>query len=340
MTDFDVAVIGGGIAGMSAAYFLAPRTSVIVLEREATLGMHSTGRSAAIFTECYERPIVRRLAVASREFLEHPPMGFSDAPVLTARGVVFVATSDQVDRVEPSLLEQQALVPSVRELSAAELLEMCPVLDPAVIVAGVFEPDAKDIDVHALHMGYRRGVRQHGGRVATGLGVDRMEHRQGIWHLSCGDSEITARVVVNAAGAWCDMVAMLASVAPVGMVPKRRTVFTFDAPTGASSWPMIIDIDEQWYFKAEGPGLLGSPADEAPVEPHDVRHREEDVALGIERIQSATSLKPVSITSTQITKSVSGEGDGTKKSSDTMGMKHRVDDAVYLCFGAMSPQQT
>ncbi len=55
-------------------------------------------------------------------------------------------------------------------------------------------------------------------------------------------------------------------------------------------------------------------------------------------IQSAFSVEPVSITSTQITKSVSGEGDGTKKSSDTMGMKHRVDRAVYVAFGGMTPQ--
>jgi D-arginine dehydrogenase len=297
VTDFDVAVIGGGIAGTSAAYFLAPQTSVVVLEREATLGVHSTGRSAALFTECYERPIVRRLAVASREFLDRPPMGFSDTPLMAPRGVAFVATADQVDRVEPSLREQQALVPSVRELPVPELLEMCPVLDPAAIVAGIYEPDAKDIDVHALHMGYRRGVLQHGGRIVPGYGVDRLEHRQGVWHLGCGTEEITARVVVNAAGAWCDMVATLASAVPVGLVPKRRTAFTFDGPPGTADWPMIVDIDEQWYFKAEGPGLLGSPGDESPVEPQDVRHREEDVAIGIERIQSVTSLSIRSIRS-------------------------------------------
>lgn len=55
-------------------------------------------------------------------------------------------------------------------------------------------------------------------------------------------------------------------------------------------------------------------------------------------IQSAFSIQPVSVTSTQITKSVSGEGDGSKKGSDTMGMKHRVDDAVYVVYGAMTPQ--
>jgi len=55
-------------------------------------------------------------------------------------------------------------------------------------------------------------------------------------------------------------------------------------------------------------------------------------------IQSAFSVEPVSITSTQITKSVSGEGDGKKKSSDTMGMKHRVDKAIYVTYGAMTPQ--
>jgi CRISPR-associated protein Csd2 len=55
-------------------------------------------------------------------------------------------------------------------------------------------------------------------------------------------------------------------------------------------------------------------------------------------IQSAFSVEPVSVTSTQITKSVSGEGDGTKKSSDTMGMKHRIDKAIYVTYGSMNPQ--
>jgi len=297
MNRFDVAVIGGGIAGTAAAFFLAENASVVVLERETTLGFHSTGRSAAVFTECYGEPVVRQLALASRGFLADPPDGFTDVPLLSPRGIAFVATSDQADQLEPSLAEQQQLVPSVRGLSAREAAELCPVLDPVEIVGGVLEPDARDLDVHALHAGYQRGIRHYGGEIRTGFGVDRLERSGESWTVGCGDDQVEAGVVIDAAGAWCDVVAAVAGVDPIGLVPKRRTVFTFAAPTGVEhrGWPMIVDIDEEFYFKPEGPSLLASPADETPVDPHDVRHREQDVALGIERIQSVTTMSIRSI---------------------------------------------
>jgi D-arginine dehydrogenase len=297
MTRFDIAVVGGGIAGTSAAFFLAERASVVVLEAEPTLGVHSTGRSAALFTECYGTPIVRRLAIASREFLQHPPEGFVDTPLLSERGIVFCVTQQQQPRVAASVVEQQALVPSVRALTAAEIAELVPIVDRGVIVAGVYEPDAMDLDVHGLHLGYQRGIRQRGGTIRPGFRVERIERGDEGWELSSGDDRVTASVVVNAAGAWCDVVAAAAGVDPVGLVPKRRTAFTFDGPDDHQSWPMVIDFDEQFYFKSEGPSLLASPADQHPVEPHDVRHREEDVALAIERIQAATTLSIRSVQS-------------------------------------------
>jgi len=292
MEHFDVAVVGGGIAGTSAAFFLAERCSVLVLERERTLDFHSTGRSAAVFTECYGRPVVRRLAMASRQFLFRPPTDLFDAPILTERGIAFVATGEQADRLESFVAEQQALVPSVRGLTATEAADLCPVLDPAVVVGGVLEPGAMDLDVHALHSGYQRGLRQRGGEIRSGFGLDAAERVGDHWVIRSGDEEVQAGVLIDAAGAWCDEVAGAAGVAPIGLVPKRRTAFTFAPPPEADhrSWPMIIDLDEQFYFKPEGPSVLASPADAFAMEPHDVRHREEDVALGIDRIQSVTSM--------------------------------------------------
>jgi D-arginine dehydrogenase len=296
MSRFDVAVIGGGIAGTSAAFFLAERASVVVLEGESTLGFHSTGRSAAVFTECYGESVVRRLALASRRFLAGPPDGFTDVSLLAPRGIAFVATSAQEGLLAPSLAEQQQLVPSVRGLSAREAANLCPVLDRE-IVGGVLESDAKDLDVHALHTGYQRGIRHRGGEIRTKFAVDRIERHDDAWTVACGNDRVEAGVVIDAAGAWCDVVAAAAGVDPIGLVPKRRTVFTFEPPSGVDhrSWPMIVDIDEQFYFKPEGPSLLASPGDETPVEPHDVPHREEDVALGIERIQSVTTMSIRSI---------------------------------------------
>jgi len=291
VTGFDVAVIGGGIAGTSAGYFLARQgMSVVVLEREATLGFHSTGRSAAVFTECYGTPVVRRLALGSRGFLADPPIGFSDSPILSPRSILFSATNEQAAGLVASFEQQRSLVPSVRMLDTSEAVGVCPVLSPDVIAGGVLEPNAMDLDVHALHVGYQRGLRSLGGEIRTGFEVTQMDRMTNGWVVRAPTESVEAGVVINAAGAWCDLVAIEGGVAPVGLIPKRRTAFTFEVPSEIRDWPMVIDLDENWYFKPEGPHVLASPADATPVEAHDVRHREEDVALGIERLESVTTM--------------------------------------------------
>jgi len=293
MNRYDVAVIGGGIAGAAAAYDLVERASVVVLEAEQVVGLHSTGRSAAVFTECYGEPVVRRLAMASRPFLDHPEEGFD--PLLSARGIVFLAVAEQEARIASEAAEQQALVPAVRAIGREEACALCPVLDPAVVVGGVFEPDAQDLDVHALHSGFLRGARERGGEVRTAFRVESMTRQSGVWEIDSGGATVQADVVVDAAGAWADIVASLAGVRPVGLIPKRRTAFTFAGPEGHRDWPMVVDLDERFYFKPEGPSVLGSPADANPVKPQDVRHREIDVAMGIDRIQGVTTLSIRSI---------------------------------------------
>lgn len=288
-----VAIIGGGIAGTSAGYFLAGRADVTVLEQETTCGYHTTGRSAALFTECYGDEVVRRLAIGSRAFLDTPPDGFAPHPIVTRRPVLFVATQEQADRLTPALHEYQAMVATVDALDADTAIALCPVLDSTVVAGGVVEPGAGDIDVHALHLGYQRGIKQGGGRVLTGapaVGFTATDHGW-IVHTPSGDHE--ADVVVNAAGAWCDVVGSMAGTRPIGLVPMRRTAFTFPPPPDSdhTRWPMVIDLDEQFYFRPEGPQVLASPCDETPMEPHDVRHEEIDVALGIERVQSVTTMR-------------------------------------------------
>ena len=290
MERFDVAVIGGGIAGASAAYELAAHGSVVLLEKEATCGHHSTGRSAALFTECYGDSVVRRLAMGSRAFLESPPDGFTDHPILTPRPLMFVGADDRIDALNRTHAEFAELVPTAGRLTGDEATALCPVLDPAVTAGGVLEPDAQDLDVHALHLGYQRDLRERGGTLRTSTLVQAMRRIGAGWEIDTGDDTLRVDTVVNAAGAWADVIATMAGVEPVGLVPKRRTAFTFRPPSEARTWPMVIDIDERWYFKPEGPLLLASPADETPMEPHDVRHREEDVALAIARIQGATTM--------------------------------------------------
>ncbi|HYD63245.1 MAG TPA: FAD-binding oxidoreductase [Noviherbaspirillum sp.] len=291
-TTADFIIIGGGIAGAAIGYWLAPHARVVILERESQPGYHSTGRSAALFFESYGPPQVRALTCASRAFFEKPPEGFTDHPILTPRGALMVAAEG-----ESALLdEHDAIVRSVSDkairLDAVQTCELVPALRRERVLGAVYEPDASDIDVHALHQGYLRGVRAAGGNVQCDAGVTAMEHTGKVWRVSAAGQQFEAPVVVNAAGAWCDIVAALAGTAPIGLVPKRRSAFTFVPPDGLDTtrWPMFIGVDESYYVKPDAGLLLGSPANADPVEPHDVQAEELDVALAIDRIETMTSL--------------------------------------------------
>lgn len=290
-TAVDFVVIGGGIAGASAASELAAHGRVALLEREATCGQHATGRSAALFTECYGEDVVRLLAIASRSFLETPPSGFATQPLLRPRSLLFVARPDQLATLEAATGDYRRYVPSVSRVDTREAVDRCRALRPDYVAGGLFEPGAMDLDVHELHQSYLRAVVARGGTVHTRAGVRRLMATAGGWEVDAGETRLATAVVVNAAGAWCDEVARMAGVAPLGLVPKRRTAFTFAPPgPGHEAWPMVVDIDERFYFKPEGPQLLASPGDETPMEPVDVRHEEIDVAAGIERIEAATTM--------------------------------------------------
>ncbi len=289
----DVVIVGGGIAGASAANELAAACRVTLVEREPICGYHTTGRSAAVFTEAYERGVVQRLAVASRGFLERPPPAVADHSVLSSQPFVLIGTERQRADVEAALDEARQLVPSARLLDGDEVLELCPVLRPGHVAAAALEPEAASIDVAALHAGYLRAARRHGAEVRTGWGVTGLRRRAGRWRVAGPEGEeLHADVVVDAAGAWADGLAELAGADPVGLQPYRRTAFTFAAPDGVRSrgMPMVVDVDEQFYFEPEGDGFLGSLAEETPMQPHDVRPDEADVALAISRIEEATTM--------------------------------------------------
>jgi D-arginine dehydrogenase len=288
----DFVVIGAGIAGASAAFELAAHGDVLLLERERVAGYHTTGRSAALYTEAWERGVLRSLALSSRGFLDSPPDGFVDHPILSPGPVLMIGRADQRHLVEKLHAEAAAFV-DTSLLDETVAREQCPLLRPGYVDVAALEPDARGIDVDALHQGFLRGIRRRGGSVMLERGVDRIERSGGDWKIHAEDLVATTPVVVNAAGAWCDVVGAMAGVQPIGLVPKRRTAFTFAAPPeiDLAKMAVVIDVSEEFYFKPESGQIMGSLADETPMEPHDVRPEEIDVALAIERIQAATTLE-------------------------------------------------
>lgn len=283
--------MGAGIAGASVAYWLAPHGRVIILEREPRPGYHATGRSAALFIETYGPAPVRALTRASRGFFATPPPGFSDSPLLSPRGELLVGAVEQREDFErycEELLESGI----TRRLDREATCSLVPVLRRDRVVGSIHEPDASDIDVHALHQGYLREVRKLGGVLKCDSEVTRIERAGGDWRVAAGAASYSSPVLLNAAGAWADAIAILAGVAPLGVRPMRRSAFTFAAPEGVriSSWPAVMSAGDDWYFKPEAGMLLASPSNADPVEPHDVQAEEMDIAMAIDRIETMTTL--------------------------------------------------
>ena len=291
-TDVDVVVIGAGIAGASVGALLAETLKVVVLEREAFPGMHSTGRSAALFSEIYGSAPIRALSRASRDFLYSPPSGFAEAPIVRARGALHIASAAQRDALD-AFCALPDVAPAIRRQSADAARALCPILRPDYVAAAALETASADVDVDVLHQAWLRQLKARGGRLMVNAEVKNLIRQGDVWRIETPEETIAARIVVNAAGAWADEIAALAGVKTIGLQPMRRTALIVDAPVGAQSdaWPMVIDIDEQFYFRPDAGALLLSPGDETPSTPCDAQPDEWDIASAIDRVGAATTLE-------------------------------------------------
>jgi D-arginine dehydrogenase len=292
MQQADFLIIGGGIAGASIGFFLAPHGRTVLLERESQPGYHSTGRSAALFLESYGTPQVRALTRASRAFFESPPAGFAEHPLLAPRGCLLVAAPGQEAELEAHWELLRAMAPDARRLGPDEAMAMVPVLRRDRLVGALLEPGAMDMDVHAIHQGYLRGLRRAGGAVVCDAEATHIDRSGDAWEVTTRAGSWRAPVLIDAAGAWADVVAAMAGVPAIGLQPKRRSAFTFAPPAGvdARGWPCLISADETWYVKQDAGMLLGSPANADPVPPQDVQPEEMDIAVAIDRIEQMTTL--------------------------------------------------
>ncbi len=287
IVDCDVVIIGGGIAGAGVAAELSRERRVVVLEQEAQPGLHATGRSAALHSETYGNASIRALTRASREYFLS---GANGQPFATPRGCVHIAVRHQLDRLDAFHAEIGAAA-GVTRLSGDEVRMLVPVLRVDGVVAALSERHAYDLDVDAIHRVFLKRFRDGGGVLHCTSGVTDCAFDKG-WTVRTGEQTFRAPVLVNAAGAWGDVVADIAKVEPIGLEPKRRSAMIVDAPVGTdpSRWPAVFDIDEQYYFKPDAGRILMSPADETPVPPHDAYSDDLDLAIAVDRIQQVADI--------------------------------------------------
>lgn len=285
---YDCVVIGAGIAGASIAAELAKALKVLLLERESQPGYHTTGRSAAIYTIAYGPPVIRALTRASGAFFNVPNSEFLSAPLLSKRGVVFVARQDQRDAMQAL---HNDLGDAVVALDAGEVAQAVPLLREGYASFGLFDVTASDIDVHALHQHYLRTYKSRGGEVRVNANVTALERGQD-WTIQTSNGAVMAPILINGAGAWADEIAALAGIARRGLVPKRRTALMVAPPDDVQpdNWPMVVDVDEQFYLKPDAGKLLISPADADPLPPCDAQPDEMQIAICIDRIERAFGL--------------------------------------------------
>jgi D-arginine dehydrogenase len=288
----DILIIGGGIAGLSAAAALSKHGHVVVLEAEEQVGFHSSGRSATMLHYFLGDRLVRALTLASRAFIENPPDGFTDVPLGHPMPVLIHAREEEQDALNALESEIRSFA-ELDRLNGREVRELCPLLrDDAV--HGLADCQAIRLDAHALLQGNLRQLRAHKGELHTGARASRIQYAGGTWAVTSekGDS-FSAPILVNAAGSWADRIAQLAGVQPLGLEPKRRTIITFDAPAGTqlSALPFTKTIGDELYFAPESGRLFASPMDEVPSEPCDAQPDEYEVALAAHRMEERTTVK-------------------------------------------------
>lgn len=285
--SYDFAVIGAGIAGASAAAELAPHARVALLEREGRPGYHTTGRSAALFSKTYGPAPIRALSRASEAFYDGPPAGFADHPLLTPRGTLFTVREDQTAAADALMAELAGA--EVSRIDPAKAKALCPLLREEAMAEAIWDDEARDIDVGALHQGYLRAFRDAGGALICDAEALRIERVGDEWRVETPGGEIRAAALINAAGAWADELAALAGARKSGLTPKRRTAMIVAAPEGFDPAPMrmVVGVEEDFYLKPEAGKLLISPADETPSPPCDAQPEEIDVAICVDRIERA-----------------------------------------------------
>ena len=288
---YDFVVIGGGIAGASVAAHLAGEGRIRLLEREEQPGYHSTGRSAALFSEAYGSDVVRALTRASRRAFYAPESGFCSISLVRPRSVMALAHEGQAEALE-YFIAATAPVERLERLTASEAAAICPIVRPEQLIGAVIGRHTADIEVHELHQAYLRLLKRRGGSISTSAEVTQLTRDGSGWRIVTTAGAMWATTIVNAAGAWAAQIGALAGALNIGLRPLKRTACLVPAPEGFAidAWPMVLNVAEEFYLKPDAGMLLLSPADETESAPCDAQADELDIAIAIDRVEQATTL--------------------------------------------------
>lgn len=291
MQKLDFLIVGAGIAGAGAAYRLAGHGATMLVDMEEQAGYHTTGRSAAFYAETYGGQKLQPLTTASKEFLHNPPLGFSDAPLITDLGAIHIFDANQEAAANALYERDKEKLPHIELMSAQDLQAAAPQLTNGRFVGGIWDKECGNLDVAALHHGYIKAAKKMGVEVKLEAQFEKAERTDHGWRVQLGREEVEARIIINSAGAWGDQVAERCGIKPIGLEPLRRTLVTIPNPEGLpfdKSLPVILDFDEDFYFKPEGEGYLVSPADETPSAACDSQPDMEDIAIAVDHFERAT----------------------------------------------------
>jgi len=289
---YDFLVIGGGMAGASAAYALSAQGTVLVLETEDVTGYHATGRSAALFTRNYGSATVRAINAASVAFYDTPPAGFCDTPLLSPRGCLTVASTATAGDLD-AVLALSTPDAQIVEIAPQDARAMVAFLRPEAVARAVFEAGVSDIDVATLHLSYLKGAKARGTVVMTSQPVTALSREGGCWRVQTARDSFQAKTVINAAGAWADIVGQMAGAKAIGLVPMRRTAIIVAGPDGVDcgAMPAIDFAGTDAYMKPEAGKLMASPGDATPVDPHDAWADDMDIAVLADWIMQQSTLE-------------------------------------------------
>jgi D-arginine dehydrogenase len=256
----QVAIVGGGVAGLATAWALAEAGvgDVVVLEREAEIASHASGRNAAMCRALAEDDAWTALTARGAAWLAAPPEGFADRPLVDGRGAILLTRA-------PAPLAERA----ARHGLQAEPIDADAIAArwPGVTVdrGGLWFPGDGCIDLGAVIGGFAGGARRLGVRIVTGAEVTAIDGRA---RLATARGVVQAEIVVAAAGPWASALAARAGI-EAAFVARKRHVFALTAEGGDA--PILWNVDDdEWYARPAAGELWACACDHTASEPGDV----------------------------------------------------------------------